>query len=84
MTKPFDADEFVLNVVRPIDERRALKQKFEAARSWFVAREAGTGLVGASLVMRHIADRVAVLGPSDASVLIVGVPGDRQEARSAI
>jgi DNA-binding NtrC family response regulator len=75
VTKPFDADEFVLNVVQPIDERRALKQKFEAARSWFVSREAGTGLVGASLVMRQIADRIAVLGPSDASVLIVGNPG---------
>lgn len=75
VTKPFDPEEFALNVVGPIAERRALMKKFEDARSRFAAREAGAGLVGTSLVMRQLVERIAIVGRSDASAFVFGDPG---------
>ncbi len=75
MTKPFDPEEFARDVVGPIAERRALKKKFEEAHAKFVGREAGAALVGASLVMRQVADWIAVVTKSDASVVLTGETG---------
>ena len=75
VTKPFDPYEFTQNVVGPIASGRELMKKFDRARAGFVAREVGAGLVGTSLVMRQMADRIAVIGRSDASVFLTGERG---------
>ncbi len=75
VTKPFDPDDFVRDVVGPIAERRGLMRSLAEARARFVGREAGGALVGASLAMRQLAERVAVAATSDAAVLIAGESG---------
>jgi two-component system response regulator HydG len=75
VTKPFDPDEFAQSVVGPIAERLALRTQFEEARRRFVATEAGTDLVGTSLVMRQVVHRISVVANSDASVFITGDRG---------
>ena len=75
VTKPFDPEEFVETVVGPIAERRAHLKRFEAARAELVGRRAGGRLVGSSLVMRKVLERVGVVAKSDAPALIVGPPG---------
>jgi DNA-binding NtrC family response regulator len=75
VTKPFDPDEFADSVVGPLDERRAHRKRFEAARAELVGRQAGGRLVGTSLAMRRLAERVSIVAKSDAPVIIVGEPG---------
>jgi DNA-binding NtrC family response regulator len=75
VTKPFDPAEFTVNVVGPIAERRMIMKKFEHARARFVAKEAGSELVGTSLVMRQITGLVGLAGKSDAPVLVTGERG---------
>jgi len=75
VTKPFDPDEFVQNILGPIEERRAHMKRFEEARTQFVGQEAGESLVGASLVVRQLSERITVVSKSDASVLVSGPPG---------
>jgi two-component system, NtrC family, response regulator HydG len=75
VTKPFDPEEFAAKVVTPIAERRALSRRFEQTRAMFVATEAGGSLVGTSLVMRQLTERIAAIGKSDASVFISGGRG---------
>jgi two-component system response regulator HydG len=75
VSKPFDPGEFAANVVGPIAERHALRKKFEETRSELLKREAGASLVGASLVMRQLQDRIAVAASTDASVLVTGERG---------
>jgi DNA-binding NtrC family response regulator len=75
VSKPFDPDEFAAKVLGPIAERHALRKKFEETRSEFVRREAGASLVGASLVMRQLAEGIALVAKSDASVLVTGERG---------
>jgi two-component system response regulator PilR (NtrC family) len=79
VTKPFDADEFAKRVVGPIEERRALRRKFDEARAQFVARSTGVTLVTLSAVMRHLADRIALVSHSDASILVTGERGTGKE-----
>ena len=45
LAKPFDVEELIASVVEPLDERRAIAKKFEAARDAFVARTTGAALV---------------------------------------
>ncbi len=75
VTKPFDPDEFVDNVVEPIAERRSVARRFDAARSEFVARSTGVTLVTRSPKMSSLASRIAMLGSSDASVVVRGDKG---------
>jgi two-component system response regulator HydG len=75
VSKPFDPDEFVANVLGPIAERHALRKKFEEARSEFVRRRAGATLVGSSLVMRQLSEGITLAARSDASVLVTGERG---------
>ena len=44
LAKPFDVEELIASVVEPLDERRAIAKKFEAARDAFVARTTGAAL----------------------------------------
>ncbi len=75
VAKPFDVDEFIASVVDPIEERRSVEKRFEEARSGAVARSTGTALVTRSAAMKRLADRVAMLGHSDAPVLVSGEEG---------
>jgi two-component system, NtrC family, response regulator HydG len=75
VSKPFDPDEFAINVIGPIDERYALRKSFEEMRAQFVRRETGTNLVGTSLVMRQLVESITLASNSDASVLVGGERG---------
>jgi DNA-binding NtrC family response regulator len=75
VTKPFDPDDFTRRVIGPIAEHRALRRQFECARAQLAARATGAELVAESPAMRSLADRVAVLAQSDASVIVTGERG---------
>jgi DNA-binding NtrC family response regulator len=75
VTKPFDPQDFVRNVVGPLAEKRLLRKSFEVARAQFVSREAGGSLVGTSLAIRQLADRATTVAKGDASILITGERG---------
>ena len=75
VTKPFDPEDFALNVVGPIAQRRTLMKKFEEARAAAPAARQGARLVGTSLAMRQQTSRIALAAPGDASVVIVGDSG---------
>ncbi len=77
--KPFDADEFLSTVVEPIAEKRRIAQRFEVARAAFVGRATGAALVTESPAMRRLAARVAMLGASDAPVVVTGERGTGKE-----
>jgi DNA-binding NtrC family response regulator len=79
VTKPFDPDEFVHNVLGPIAAQRSLLRKFEAAREGMVTRRTGSGLVALSSPMRSLADRVAVMASIDASLVLTGDRGTGKE-----
>jgi DNA-binding NtrC family response regulator len=79
VTKPFDPEEFVHDVVGPIAAQRSLLQKFEAAREGMVARRTGSKLVALSPATRTLADRIAVLANSDASLVLLGDRGTGKE-----
>jgi DNA-binding NtrC family response regulator len=79
VTKPFDPDEFTRRVVAPLAEHRALRQRFDTARAQLVARDTGASLVAVSPAMRGVADRIALLAQSDASVVITGDRGTGKE-----
>jgi two-component system response regulator HydG len=75
VTKPFDPEDFVRDVVGPLAEKCLLRKSFELARTQAVGREAGGTFIGTSLTMRQLADRAATVARGDASVLITGERG---------
>ncbi len=75
LAKPFDVEELIASVVEPLDERRAIAKKFEAARDAFVARTTGAALVTRSPPMSSLATRISMVASSDAPVLITGDSG---------
>lgn len=79
VTKPFDPDDFALRVVAHIAAHRALRRNFEAARAEFVDRATRATLVARSPSMRSVADRVALLAHSHASVVVTGDRGTGKE-----
>lgn len=79
VTKPFDPDEFVQNVLGPIAAQRSLLRKFEEARDGMVARRTGARLVALAPATRTLADRIAVLANSDASLVLAGDRGTGKE-----
>jgi DNA-binding NtrC family response regulator len=79
VTKPFDPEEFVQNILGPIAAQRSLLRKFEAAREGMVVRRTGAKLVALSPAMRSLADRAAVLASSDTSLVLVGDRGTGKE-----
>jgi DNA-binding NtrC family response regulator len=79
VTKPFDPEEFASQIVGPIDERRALRKKFDDAQTRYVARSTGATLVAVSPPMRRLARQIGVMANSDASVVITGDRGTGKE-----
>jgi len=79
LAKPFDVDEFMTSVVKPLADRRSITQKFEQARAEFVSREAGATLVAKSPAMANVAGRITMLAASDAPALITGDKGVGKE-----
>jgi DNA-binding NtrC family response regulator len=79
VTKPFDPDALVQEVVEPIAQRHWIHKKFDDARASFTARSTGVTLVAGSPVMRRLSDRIGVLANSDASVLVTGDRGTGKE-----
>jgi DNA-binding NtrC family response regulator len=79
VTKPFDPDDLVARIVTPIEERRALKKKFDEARANAVARAAGAALVARSPAMRKLVGRMGALANSDAPAVVVGARGTGKE-----
>lgn len=79
VTKPFDPEEFVQNVLGPIAAQRSLLRKFETAREDMVARRTGCKLVALAPATRTLADRIAVMANSDASLVLLGDRGTGKE-----
>jgi DNA-binding NtrC family response regulator len=79
VTKPFDPQEFVRDVVAPIALQRALKRKLDEARARLVPRAAGVGLVAISPAMRKVVGRIGALANSDVPVILSGDRGTGKE-----
>jgi two-component system response regulator HydG len=75
VSKPFDPYVFAADVLGPIAERHAMRKKFLETRSQYVKQETGACLVGASLVMRRLADAIDLASASDASIVVSGERG---------
>jgi two-component system response regulator HydG len=78
LTKPLDMDELRLTLERALDhvrletENRALKQRVRA--------DAGMGrLIGASKALKELSEMIAMVAPTEATVLITGESGTGKE-----
>src|SRR5690242_2933667 len=81
VTKPFDPDDLARDVIGPIARRRAEGKAREEARTRATSRSAGgsaplnaprraqSSLIGSSVVMRRLADRIASVALTDVDVL---------------
>jgi DNA-binding NtrC family response regulator len=78
VTKPFEADEFPLNVIEPIEAQRALSEALRRARHHLDGR-ATLPIVGRSRQMMRLLDRIDTIAESDTSVLITGESGTGKE-----
>jgi DNA-binding NtrC family response regulator len=79
VTKPFDPDEFAKTVVEPIEQRRALKRRFDEARQNLVARSTGSAIVAVSAPMKKVVARLGVLAGTDSPVVVTGDRGTGKE-----
>jgi DNA-binding NtrC family response regulator len=75
VTIPFDPDEFVRDVVRPIAGRRALLRKLDRPAVEVARTAAGDALVGQSTTMQRLVRRLEIVAGAEAPVLISGSPG---------
>jgi len=75
LVKPFDVAELEQRILRPIDERRALKRSLDAALSERIDRRLGLHVVAASPKMRALVERLTIAAHDDAPVLLYGEPG---------
>ncbi len=75
VTKPFDPEELVARVVRPIAERRALRASLESARMAWVDKKLGAHIAAESRSMRMLLEFVKGFAQSDVSVLLHGERG---------
>ncbi len=75
VTKPFDPDELVERIVRPIAERRALRKSLEIARVQWVDKRLGAHVVAESRPMRILLERIKAFAQSDVPVLLLGERG---------
>jgi len=79
VSKPFDVDELIANIIQPLAERRSIARRFEEARDGFVSRATGAAIVAKSPAMIHLSGRITMLASSDAPVLITGDKGTGKE-----
>ncbi len=78
VTKPFDTEKFTLGIIARIAAERALVKQREQARAE-LAQTGAAPLIGRSLPMVRLLDRIRVLEQSDAPVLITGESGTGKE-----
>jgi DNA-binding NtrC family response regulator len=78
LTKPFEIDEITLRVKR-IAEHRALLRELEVARAELAKEGVSEVIVGRSVQMLRLLDRVNTIAPSHAPVLLQGESGTGKE-----
>ena len=78
LTKPFEIDEITLRVKR-IAEHRALLRELDLARAELAKDGIGEIIVGRSVQMLRLLDRVNTIAPSHAPVLLQGESGTGKE-----
>ncbi len=78
LTKPFDIDELTLRMTR-IAEHRALLRELDAARAQLAAADAKEAIIGRSVQMLRLLDRVNTIATSHAPVLLTGESGTGKE-----
>src|SRR5262245_31416400 len=78
LTKPFEIDEITLRVKR-IAEHRALLRELETARAELAKDGIHEVIVGRSVQMLRLLDRVNTIAPSHAPVLLQGESGTGKE-----
>ena len=78
LTKPFEIDEITVRVKR-IAEHRALLRELETARAELAQDGTMEVIVGRSVQMLRLLDRVNTIAPSHAPVLIQGESGTGKE-----
>jgi len=76
--KPF-RNEALVNMVATLSRVRRLEEENAALKAELRSREAFTGFVGASDAMRDVFDRIRMVAPTDATVLIEGESGTGKE-----
>jgi DNA-binding NtrC family response regulator len=75
VTKPFDVDDFIAEVVAPLAERLSLSGRPEGPPAPGASRNVAPSLVVASAPMSRLAGRIAMIASSDAAVLLTGAQG---------
>jgi DNA-binding NtrC family response regulator len=78
LTKPFEIDEITLRVKR-IADHRALLRELESARAELAKEGITEVIVGRSVQMLRLLDRVNTIAPSHAPVLLQGESGTGKE-----
>ncbi len=78
LTKPFDIDELTLRMKR-IAEHRALLRELETARAQLAAADVEEAIIGRSVQMLRLLDRVNTIATSHAPVLLTGESGTGKE-----
>src|SRR4051812_15279636 len=78
LTKPFDIDEITLRMKR-IAEHRTLLRELDAARAQLAAADAKEAIIGRSVQMLRLLDRVNTIATSHAPVLLAGESGTGKE-----
>ena len=78
LTKPFDIDEITLRMKR-IAEHRALLRDLDAARAQLAAADSKEAIIGRSVQMLRLLDRVNTIATSHAPVLLTGETGTGKE-----
>lgn len=78
ITKPFDLDELKIRIEQAIEGRR-LRRENRALRAEVTARSAPEGMVGNSLPIRRVIERIRAVADSNSTVLILGESGTGKE-----
>src|SRR5690349_21483113 len=78
LTKPFEIDEITVRVKR-IAEHRALLRELDLARAELAKDGASEVIIGRSVQMLRLLDRVNTIAPSHAPVLLQGESGTGKE-----
>jgi DNA-binding NtrC family response regulator len=78
ITKPFDLDELRIRIEQAIEGRR-LRRENRALRAEVTARNAPEGIVGNSLAITRVIERIRAVGDSNSTVLILGESGTGKE-----
>ncbi len=84
VTKPFDPDELVDRIIRPIAERFTLRRAFEKIRATQTARRAGARIVAESSQMQKLLEQIETLSQGDVSVLLTGERGTGKKSLARV